>query len=128
MILVDTSVWVDHLRQGEPLLVQSLMQTQVATHPFVVGELACGNLKNRETVIELLQALPPVKSALDHEVRNHAVKDETIVVALLHVFDEVVDSAGGFGGVEFDFDGTFAGFHHDFHRLGIAHRGLLGLG
>ena len=37
MILVDTSVWVDHLRQGEPLLVQSLMQTQVATHPFVAG-------------------------------------------------------------------------------------------
>jgi len=67
MILVDTSVWVDHLRQGEPLLVQSLMQTQVATHPFVVGELACGNLKNRQTVIELLQALPPVKSALDQE-------------------------------------------------------------
>ena len=70
MILVDTSVWVDHLRQGEPLLVQSLMQTQVATHPFVVGELACGNLKNRQTVIELLQALPPVKSALDHEVMH----------------------------------------------------------
>jgi predicted nucleic acid-binding protein len=70
MILVDTSVWVDHLRQGEPLLVQSLMQTQVATHPFVVGELACDNLKNRQTVIELLQALPPVKSALDHEVMH----------------------------------------------------------
>jgi predicted nucleic acid-binding protein len=68
MILVDTSVWVDHLRQGEPLLVQSLMQTQVATHPFVVGELACGNLKNRQTVMELLQALPPVKAALDQEV------------------------------------------------------------
>lgn len=70
MILVDTSVWVDHLRQGEPLLVQSLMQTQVATHPFVVGELACGNLKNRQTVIELLQALPPVKAALDQEVMH----------------------------------------------------------
>ncbi len=45
MILVDTSVWVDHLRRGEPLLVQSLLKTQVATHPFVVGELACGKLK-----------------------------------------------------------------------------------
>ncbi len=52
------------------MLVQSLMQTQVTTHPFVVGELACGNLKNRQTVIELLQALPPVKSALDHEVMH----------------------------------------------------------
>lgn len=70
MILVDTSVWVDHLREGEPLLIQALMQTQAATHPFVVGELACGNLKNRQTLIELLQALPPVKSAMDHEVMN----------------------------------------------------------
>ena len=68
MILVDTSVWVDHLRHGEPQLVQALMQTQAAIHPFVIGELACGNLKNRQTVIELLQALPPVKGAMDHEV------------------------------------------------------------
>lgn len=68
MILVDTSVWVDHLRQGEPLLIQSLMQTQVATHPFVIGELACGNLKNRHNLIELMQALPNVKTAMDHEV------------------------------------------------------------
>jgi predicted nucleic acid-binding protein len=68
MILVDTSVWVDHLRHGEPQLVQALMQTQAAIHPFVIGELACGNLKNRQTVIELLQALPPVKGAMDNEV------------------------------------------------------------
>lgn len=68
MILVDTSVWVDHLRQGEPLLVQALMQTQAAIHPFVVGELACGNLKNRQNVLELLQALPTVQVAMDAEV------------------------------------------------------------
>lgn len=70
MILVDTSVWVDHLRHGEPQLVQALMQTQAAIHPFVIGELACGNLKNRQTVIELLQALPTVKGAMDHEVMH----------------------------------------------------------
>jgi predicted nucleic acid-binding protein len=68
MILVDTSVWIDHLRQGEPALVQALMQTQVAIHPFVVGELACGNLRNRQNLLELLQALPTVKTAMDHEV------------------------------------------------------------
>ena len=72
MILVDTSVWVDHLRQGEPLLVQALMQTQAATHPFVVGELACGNLKNRQTLIELLQALPPVKDGLINSTQTMA--------------------------------------------------------
>ena len=68
MILVDTSVWIDHLRQGEPDLVQALMQSQVVIHPFVVGELACGNLRNRQNLLELLQALPPVKTAMDHEV------------------------------------------------------------
>ena len=68
MILVVTSVWTDHLRQGEPALVQALMQTQVAIHPFVVGELACGNLRNRQNLLELLQALPTVKTAMDHEV------------------------------------------------------------
>ena len=68
MILVDTSVWIDHLRQGESALVQALMQTQVAIHPFVVGELACDNLRNRQNLLELLQALPTVKTAMDHEV------------------------------------------------------------
>ena len=58
MILVDTSVWIDHLRQGEPALVQALIQTQVVIHPFIVGELACGNLHNRQNLLELLQALP----------------------------------------------------------------------
>ena len=47
MILVDTSVWVDHFRQGEALLVQALRQSLVGMHPFVLGELACGNLSNR---------------------------------------------------------------------------------
>ena len=68
MILVDTSVWIDHLRQGEPALVQALIQTQVVIHPFIVGELACGNLHNRQNLLELLQALPPVKTAMDQEV------------------------------------------------------------
>lgn len=70
MILVDTSVWVDHLRHGEALLSQALMQMSVGIHPFVVGELACGNLKNRQEVLQLLQGLPPVQKALDTEVMH----------------------------------------------------------
>ena len=48
MVLVDTSVWVRHLREGDPDLEQLLNDGEVMCHPFIVGELACGNLKNRQ--------------------------------------------------------------------------------
>ena len=68
MILVDSSVWVDHLRVGEPLLVELLNTGRVMVHPFVIGELACGNLKHRDEILSLLQNLPSTPSALDAEV------------------------------------------------------------
>jgi len=68
MILVDSSVWIDHLRAGELALVELLNTGQVLAHPFIVGELACGNLSNREAVLSLLQDLPPVPIATDEEV------------------------------------------------------------
>lgn len=68
MILVDSSVWIDHLRTGEPTLVELLNGNNVLAHPFVVGELACGNLKNRKTVLSLLQDLPTIQIATDDEV------------------------------------------------------------
>jgi predicted nucleic acid-binding protein len=58
MILVDTSVWIDHLRLGDPELASALQSCEVLCHPHVVGELACGNLRARDKVITLLQALP----------------------------------------------------------------------
>jgi len=58
MILVDTSVWVEHLRRGTAALATALEGGEVLTHPFVVGELACGNLKNRGEVLGLLGELP----------------------------------------------------------------------
>jgi len=67
MILVDTSVWVDHFRSGDVALQKLLQAGQVATHPFVVGELACGNLKNRSKVLDLLQSLSSVEVATNHE-------------------------------------------------------------
>ena len=51
MILVDTSVWIDHLRTGNKGLVAMLGSAQVITHPFVVGELACGKLRNRREIL-----------------------------------------------------------------------------
>lgn len=68
MILVDTSVWIDHLRQGDAELADALQQGRVAIHPFVVGELACGNLRARAEVLGLLQALPSLPVATSNEV------------------------------------------------------------
>jgi predicted nucleic acid-binding protein len=68
MILVDTSVWVDHLRQGIPVLSDLLTAGKVAAHPFVVGELACGNPANRAEILRLLSALPTAKVATHAEV------------------------------------------------------------
>jgi hypothetical protein len=67
MILADTSVWVDHLRNGAPALAAALEQGSVLTHPFVLGELACGNLKNRGEVLQLLGELPAAPMATDPE-------------------------------------------------------------
>ena len=67
MILVDTSVWIDHLREGDQVLMTALHNTQVLMHPFVLGELACGNLKNRHEVLRLLAALPQAPTATDDE-------------------------------------------------------------
>ncbi len=58
MILVDTSVWVDHLRRGDARLRALLENARVLAHPFVVGEVACGGLSDRSLVLELLNDLP----------------------------------------------------------------------
>lgn len=68
MILVDTSIWVEHLRKGMPGLIAALERNDVLTHPFVMGELACGNLKNRQEVLRLLGDLPIAPVATDPEV------------------------------------------------------------
>lgn len=70
MILVDTSVWVDHLRQGAPVLSAALEQSNVLMHPFVLGELACGNLRNRSEVLQLLAVLPGAPMATDAEAMD----------------------------------------------------------
>ena len=68
MTLVDTSIWVDHLRKGSPPLENLPQGMQVLTHPWVIGELACGMLKNRNEILALLQALPEAQVAEYHEV------------------------------------------------------------
>lgn len=68
MILVDTSIWVDHLRSGDELLTEKLLAGEVATHSFVIGELVLGGLRKRGGVLELLRALPRLPAATDDEV------------------------------------------------------------
>lgn len=68
MVLVDTSVWVKHLRDGDIVLEGLLDDGHVMCHPFIVGELACGNLKNRTEILVLLQALPMAIFAEHSEV------------------------------------------------------------
>ena len=68
MILVDTSVWVEHLRYGTIGLEALLADGDVVCHPFIIGELACGNLKERKEILSLLQDLPMASCADDDEV------------------------------------------------------------
>ncbi|MEO6028524.1 MAG: PIN domain-containing protein [Candidatus Binatia bacterium] len=67
MVLVDTSVWIDHFRRGAPALADLLHEGRVACHPAVVGELACGVLRQRDTTLELLRHLPSAAAATDGE-------------------------------------------------------------
>jgi predicted nucleic acid-binding protein len=68
MILVDTSVWIDHFRSGNRVLSEVLNLGLVLTHPFVIGELACGNMKNRARILADLNALPSTLIATNEEV------------------------------------------------------------
>jgi predicted nucleic acid-binding protein len=67
MTLVDTSAWIDHLRNGNPLVSASLDAGEVMVHPIAVGELACGNLRNRKEILSLLARLPQAKVAEQSE-------------------------------------------------------------
>jgi len=68
VILVDTSVWIDHLRAGNEMLRRLLDRGLVLGHPFVTGELALGNLRQREMILAALAALPQASLASDGEV------------------------------------------------------------
>ncbi|MBL3963025.1 MULTISPECIES: type II toxin-antitoxin system VapC family toxin [Burkholderia] len=70
MILVDTSVWIDHLRAGDATLTALLEAERVLIHPFIVGELALGSMRNRETVLDALRDLPAATLATDDEVQR----------------------------------------------------------
>ncbi len=93
MILVDTSVWVDHLRRGDPRLVDLLERSIVIMHPFVVGEIACGSLNDRVSILELLQDLPAAAVAEGDEVlrfiERHALHGKGIGYVDVHLLASI---------------------------------------
>ena len=68
LILVDTSVWIKHLRESDNNLIRLLVQGLVACHPFIIGELACGSIKNRHEIISLLNDLPSTEMLDHHDI------------------------------------------------------------
>ena len=89
MVLVDTSVWVDHLQRGDEALAELLRADEVACHPFVIGELACGGLGNRAEVLRLLSALPSAPKVEDAEalafIERHGLMGRGLSLVDVHL-------------------------------------------
>lgn len=89
MILVDTSIWIDHLRAGSPPLTSLLETGIVVCHPFVIGELACGSLSNRSEILNLLQSLPQLPTATNDEtlffIEQHSLMGRGIGYIDIHL-------------------------------------------
>ena len=90
MILADTSVWIHHLRVGgDPRFVEALSSELICVHPFVIGEIACGNLRNRSGIMELLGHLSTIPRATDAEalafIENRALMGRGIGLIDVHL-------------------------------------------
>jgi predicted nucleic acid-binding protein len=98
VIIVDTSVWIEHLRRGNPELAEALERGEVLTHPFVIGELACGQIRNRRELLDLLGALPGAVVASDEEallfIEEHALMGKGVGYIDVHLLASVALTAG----------------------------------
>ncbi len=98
MILADTSVWVDHLRAGDQALAARLEAGVVLTHPFVIGELALGHLRQREILLKALADLPQATVATDvevlHLIERHALTGRGIGYVDVHLLAAVLLTPG----------------------------------
>lgn len=98
MILVDTSIWVDHLRSGDAGLTDALDRGAVSIHPFIIGELACGLLGNRAGLLGLLRQLPAVPTASDDEalqfIEDHRLMGRGLGYVDVHLLAAAALSGG----------------------------------
>lgn len=99
MVLVDTSIWIDHFKKANGHLRKLLLEERVVMHPFVIGELACGNLKNRAEILSLLKSLPQSQKASQEEVLNfvetHRLAGRGIGLIDAHLLASAVLSKAG---------------------------------
>ncbi|MGH8729804.1 MAG: type II toxin-antitoxin system VapC family toxin [Burkholderiales bacterium] len=86
MVLADTSIWVDHLRRGRPDLSALLTEGKVACHPFLIGELACGNLSHRQEILSLLKTLP-ASSRVDDDEIIHFIERHRLIGSGIGIVD-----------------------------------------
>ena len=100
MILVGTSVWVDHLRSGDPVLADLLEQSRVVMHPMVLGELACGNLQNRRQLLQLWQQLESLQSVSHDEALYFIEQNRLMGKGIGYVDVHLLASAAIAGGVK----------------------------
>ena len=93
MILVDTSVWISHLRDGTNYLEVLLNKGTVLCHPFIIGELACGSIRNRNEILSLLQSLPMTRIVEHDEVLKFIENRKLISKGLGYVDIHLLASA-----------------------------------
>jgi len=93
MVLVDTSVWVSHLRDGNAELANLLNDGRVLCHPLIVGELACGNLKDRAVILSFLQLLPMGIEAEHDEVLSFIENNHLMGKGMGYVDVHLITSA-----------------------------------
>lgn len=94
MVLADTSVWISHLRDGNPQLEELLNAGDVMCHPLIIGELACGNMKNRDEIFSLLHFLPTVEMS-DHDeilqfIENNRLMGKGVGIIDVHLLASAV--------------------------------------
>jgi len=94
MVLVDTSVWIAHFRKSDSKLKHLLMNADVACHDFIIGELACGHLKDRDEIIILLKSLPRTEKAehieILHFIDSHQLMGLGLGLVDIHILASAV--------------------------------------
>lgn len=93
MILVDTSIWIDHFNKTDKELANLLNSGRVCIHPFVIGALACGNISNRAEILNLLHALPRLEPVFDNEIYTFIEKRKLYGIGLGFVDVHLLASA-----------------------------------
>lgn len=93
MVLVDTSVWIDHLRYGRRQLENLLNKDEVMVHPYIIGELACGQMKSRKEVLFLLTKLPESKLATHTEVLSFIEQRDLMGLGIGYIDAHLLASA-----------------------------------